>query len=89
MVARPAPAGWAQAERPVSHKFGIGQAVDLTPTPIRFAATGEYEILRLLPGRDNDPGNPCYGVRNISEKYERVVFESEITLSPPRVPSLS
>jgi hypothetical protein len=73
----------------MSHKFAIGQAVDLTPTPIRFAAAGQYEILRLIPGRDNDPGNPCYGVRNIAEKYERVVFESEITLSPPRASVLS
>jgi hypothetical protein len=71
-------------EHPVSHKFTIGQAVDLTPTPTRLAAAGEYEILRLLPGRDNDPGNPSYGVRNIGEKHERVVFESEITVSPPR-----
>jgi hypothetical protein len=63
------------------HKFRIGQAVDLTPTILRPAATGDYEIRRLLPMSDGDPRNPSYRVKNIVEKHERVVRESEITLS--------
>jgi hypothetical protein len=63
------------------HKFTIGQAVDLTPTILRPAATGDYEIRRLLPMSDGDPRNPSYRVKNIVEKHERVVRESEITLS--------
>ncbi len=63
------------------HKFSIGQAVDLTPTILRPAAAGDYEIRRLLPVSDGDPQNPSYRVKNIVEKHERVVRESEITLS--------
>lgn len=63
------------------HKFSIGQAVDLIPTTLRFAATGDYEILRLMPLSDGDPRNPTYRVKSIVEKHERAVRESEITLS--------
>ena len=63
------------------HKFSIGQAVDLTPTILRPAAAGDYEIRRLMPVSDGDPKNPSYRVKNIVEKHERVVRESEITLS--------
>ena len=63
------------------HKFSIGQAVDLTPTVLRPAASGDYEILRLMPLSDGDPQNPSYRIKNLIEKHERVVRESEITLS--------
>ena len=63
------------------HKFTIGQAVDLMSTVLRPSASGEYEIRHLVPAPDNDPGNPCYRVKNNDEKHERVVRESEITLS--------
>jgi hypothetical protein len=69
----------------MAHKFMVGQAVDLTPTTIRLAATGDYEIRRLIPAPDSDPENPCYRVKNIEEKYERIVRESEITLSRRQV----
>ena len=65
----------------MSHKFTIGQAVDLTSTVLRPSAAGEYEIRHLVPASDTDPENPCYRVKNIDEKHERVVRESEITLS--------
>jgi hypothetical protein len=63
------------------HKFNIGQAVDLTPTTHRSAATGDYEILRLMPIEDGNPQNPSYRIKSIVEKHERVVRENEITLS--------
>jgi hypothetical protein len=66
----------------VSHKFMVGQAVELTRLTLRLAAAGEYKIRCLIPARDSDPGNPCYRVKNADENHERVVFESEITLSP-------
>ena len=31
------------------HKFMVGQIVDLLHQPLRAAATGEYEIRRLMP----------------------------------------
>jgi hypothetical protein len=34
-----------------------------------------------MPAPDGDPENPCYRVKSIGEKHERVVHESEMTLS--------
>ena len=48
---------------------------------LRPVAAGEYEIRRLVPALDSDPENPCYRVKNNEEKHERVVRESDITLS--------
>jgi hypothetical protein len=66
------------------HKFMVGQTVDLTPTILRQAATGEYEIRKLLPAPDSDTENPCYQIKSIGENHERVVRESEI--SPSKKP---
>jgi hypothetical protein len=77
-----APAESSQDQgQPMPHKFTIGQAVDLAPTILRQAATGEYEIRHLLPAPDGDPDNPCYRIKSIGENHERVVRESEISLS--------
>lgn len=65
----------------MAHKFAIGQAVDLPSTRRQPTAAGEYEIRRLIPASDSDPENPYYCIKNIAEKHERVVRESEITLS--------
>jgi hypothetical protein len=64
----------------VAHKFTVGQTVDLMHRQLRAAAAGEYEIRRLMP--ESDPENPCYRVKSVAEKHERVVPESELTLSP-------
>jgi hypothetical protein len=65
----------------MAHKFVVGQSVGFTRSILRQAAAGEYEIRRLMPATDDDPGNPCYRIRSIAENYERAVFESEISLS--------
>lgn len=65
----------------MAHKFVVGQTVDLTPMKLRQAAAGEYEIRRLMPVPDGDPGNPCYRVKSIAENHERVVYETEMSLS--------
>jgi hypothetical protein len=64
----------------VSHKFSVGQAVDLVPSTLR-AAPGQYEVRKLMPQSDRDPGDPSYRIKSIDEKHERVVFESDLTLS--------
>jgi hypothetical protein len=66
----------------VTHRFIIGQIVELEPRKVRSSAPGPYEIRHLLPVSDRDPGDPCYRIKNIAEKYERVAPESELTLSP-------
>jgi hypothetical protein len=65
----------------VSHKFSVGQAVDLTPRALRAAASGQYEVRQLMPESDRDVGDPRYLIKSIGEKHERVVFESDLTLS--------
>ena len=65
---------------PVTHKYTVGQAVELTRTILRPTAPGEYKIQRLMPASDSDPKNPSYRVKNMVENYERVVRESEMTL---------
>ena len=64
----------------MTHKFTVGQTVDLTRTMLRPSAPGKYEIKRLMPASDVDPDNPSYRVKNIGESYERVVRESDIVL---------
>ena len=61
-----------------THKFRIGQTVDLVPSLSRSAARGHYEIVSLRPA---DGGNPQYRIKNRSESHERVVSESDLILS--------
>jgi hypothetical protein len=65
----------------VTHKFSIGQTVDLTPNRLRAAALGAYEIRHLVPASDTNPENPCYRIKSLEEKHERMAPESELTLS--------
>ena len=65
----------------MAHKFETGQIVDLEPNVLRSLAMGPYEIRHLIPSSDRDPGNPCYRIKSVAEKYERVASESELTLS--------
>jgi hypothetical protein len=63
------------------HKFDVGQLVDLELTSLRSAVRGPYEIRHLIPASDRDPGDPCYRIKSIAEKHERVAPESELTLA--------
>jgi hypothetical protein len=63
------------------HKFNIGQIVELEYVMLRASAPGPYEIRRLVPASDRDPDDPCYRIKSVAEKHERVAPESELTLS--------
>lgn len=63
------------------HKFQIGQIVDLVPMRLRAAAAGKYEIRQLMPVSDINLESPRYRVKSIAEKHERVVPESELSLT--------
>jgi hypothetical protein len=65
----------------MAHKFKIGQIVDLERSTLRSLAPGSFEVRHLIPSSDRDPGDPCYRIKNTTEKYERVAPESELTLS--------
>ena len=64
----------------MSHKFSIGQVVDLIPKILRAAASGQYEVRQLMPASDRDAGDPSYRIKSIEEKHERVAFESDLAL---------
>ena len=64
----------------MSHKFSVGQVVDLIPRILRAAANGQYEVRQLMPASDRDAGDPSYRIKSIDEKHERVVFESDLML---------
>jgi len=61
-----------------SHKFKVGQTVDLIQSTFRSAARGHYEIVSLRPA---DGENPQYRIKSRSETHERVVGESDLMLS--------
>jgi len=61
-----------------THKFKIGQSVDLMPSTFRSAAKGQYRIVSLRPAED---GGPQYCIKSPSEAHERVVAESDLILS--------
>jgi hypothetical protein len=61
----------------LTHKFKIGQTVELIPSTFRSAARGNYEIVSLRP---SDGGNPQYWIKSRSENHQRVASESDLIL---------
>jgi hypothetical protein len=61
----------------VTHKFKVGQTVDLIPSFSRLAANGHYQIISVRPSEGHIP---YYRIKSMSELHERVVGENELTL---------
>jgi hypothetical protein len=66
-------------ESALKHKFPIGATVYFTASNVsRPAATGTYEIVRLLPTEGDD----CqYRIKSSTEAFERVAKESQLAIS--------
>ena len=62
----------------LTHKFKVGQTVDLIQATFRSAAKGHYEIVNLRPA---DGEVPQYRIKSKSETHERVVGETDLILS--------
>lgn len=62
----------------LTHKFKIGQTVDLIPSISRFAANGYYEIVGLRPAEGEIPR---YSIKSRREPHERVVSENDLILA--------
>ena len=58
-----------------THKFKLGELVNLNRTAASYAAPGPYEIVRLLPEID---GVPHYRIKGRHEDHERVAKETEL-----------
>ena len=65
-------------ERALKHKFGVGESVYFTPSNVaRPAASGTYEVIRLLP----TDGDDCqYRIKSSTEAFERVARESQLAV---------
>lgn len=61
-----------------THKFRVGQIVDLLPSTGRSAAIGHYQIISLRPAEGD---NPKYRIKSTREAHERVVAESDLILA--------
>lgn len=66
-------------ERALSHKYRVGETVYFTASNVaRPAASGTYEVIRLLP----TDGDDCqYRIKSSTEAFERVAKESQLALS--------
>lgn len=71
----------------MSHKFHVGQKVDLVRHMLQVAPLGQYEVCQLMPGPEHAGDEPRYRIKSSGEKHERVVREGD--LSPSVEPSLS
>ena len=58
-----------------THKFHIGQFVQLAPAISRNVPGGSYEIIKKLP---ESGGEFEYRIKSMNEPHERVVRESEL-----------
>ena len=65
----------------MAHNLKIGQIVELASHILRSTAQGPYKIRHLVPASDQNPGDPCYRIKSVTEKYERVAPESDLTIS--------
>jgi hypothetical protein len=63
-------------ERPMPHKFKVGQTVQLTEgrRHVTTSAIG-YKVVRQLPESD---GERSYRIKSVDETFERVVNESQL-----------
>ena len=66
-------------ERVLKHRFNVGETVYFTASNVaRPAASGTYEVIRLLP----TDGDDCqYRIKNSTEAFERVAKESQLAVS--------
>jgi hypothetical protein len=58
-----------------SHKFKVGDMVELQPAASRNVPGGVYEVVKRLPGN----GECEYRIKSPNEPHERVARESELT----------
>lgn len=63
----------------MKHKYSVGTRVYFTASNVaRPAASGTYEIIRLLPTEGDD----CqYRIKSSTEAFERVAKESQLAIS--------
>ena len=72
----------------MSHKFVVGQMVELEPMKYRASTPGSYEIRFLLPASDRNHGDPSYRIRafptimNVSRLKASSRFNNRFCVEP-------
>ncbi len=61
----------------LSHKFAVGQTVHFAPSRGHDAIAGNYLVCHLMPASDYQD-EPRYRIKNVAERHERVVTESDL-----------
>ena len=66
-------------KKPFKHNYNVGETVYITASNVaRPAASGTYEVIRLLP----TDGDDCqYRIKSSTEAFERVAKESQLDVS--------
>ena len=64
-------------EADLSHKFAVGQTVHFAPSRGHDAIAGNYLVCHLVPASDYQD-EPRYRIKNVAERHERVVTESDL-----------
>ena len=59
----------------MSHRFKIGQTVQLARDTVRMTQDGSFRILALRPSED---GDPKYLIKSDAERCQRIVAQSAI-----------
>jgi hypothetical protein len=66
-------------ERALKHKYIVGETVYFTASNVaRPAASGTYEVIKLLP---TDGDDFQYRIKSSTEAFERVAKESQLDVS--------
>lgn len=65
----------------MTHKYIVGQMVNLEHRSLRAAAPGAYQIRHLMPLSDNSADEPRYRIKSVAEKHDRVIPECDLFLS--------
>ena len=75
----PIPSATALRSSVLKHKYIVGETVYFTASNVaRPAASGTYEVIRLLP----TDGDDCqYRIKSSTEAFERVAKESQLAAS--------
>jgi hypothetical protein len=70
----------------LEYKFAVGQMVVLAPRSSWSAAVGDHVVRHLISQSDADADNPRYRAKSVADSQERIVLQSDLTLSEDPFP---
>lgn len=67
----------------MSHKFAVGQKVNLVHRMLQLTPRGQYLVSRHMPDPERPNADPMYRIKSADESHERVAQESDLTATHP------